>query len=69
MTAEGEAKGTRTESSGGAGDHPQPSEHGEDQEERSDPAVAERHEEAVRELREGGPSHTRVAADDTTSGG
>ena len=69
MSAEGEAKGTRTESSGGAGDHPLPREHAEDQEEASDPAVGELHDEALRKLREGGPAHTRVANDETTSGG
>ena len=62
-----EAKGTQTESSGGAGRHPLPYEDAENRE--GDPAVAERHDEAAAELRDSGPAKTRERPSDDTSGG
>ena len=60
----------RTESSGGAGDHPHRAER-DDRETggEGDPKVDELHEDAVTALREGGPSPTRHAPDDTIAGG
>ena len=64
---EEEAKGTQTESSGGAGRHPLP--HEDRDPEEGDPKVGEVHDEAARELRERGPSKTREPRSDDTSGG
>ena len=62
---EEEAKGTRTESSGGAGDHPLPAA----DDRGGDPQVGERHEEATRTLRESNPPVTGEETSGTTSGG
>jgi hypothetical protein len=61
-----EAPGTRTESSGGAGDHPPTTD---DQASDGDPAVGDRHEEATRELRESNPPVPGEETSGTTSGG
>ena len=61
-----QAKGTRTESSGGAGDHPHAPE---PPAERGDPKVDELHDDATRTLREGDPPVEGDETSGTTSGG
>ena len=60
------AKGTRTETSGGAGDHPHaPEAPGE----QGDPKVDRLHDEATRAVREGNPPVRGDETSGTTSGG